>query len=489
MRFIIPLLFITSFSFGQWTPYNVNMEVKGKFQADKNIYFKQGADSGKVWMCIHDSTGLGQWTTFSGGGSIDTSTLPYYHDITQINDTILSFNKLTGLKDTIEFLADGINVNLFNKDSVEKYAWSLTGNTGTTAGTNFIGTTDAQDFVIKTNAVEAIRIDTGGNVGIGTSTPTALLDISDGVSTIAKFDVTTPRIIFNSPFQVRTDGTVKIKDASDNTLISFDNGIRHIESDYDSINLNGILGVGTGNTIIGDNKLTVFGGFFDSVQTTYGHAVGHIGAFNLGLPLEGVYFGNGYTKLQLTYDENLPNKTNWHWSLGSEISKIEGDSTPTSGYAGTGEVRMKFTDGDSYYFDGSSLYSFSGIGTLGNDNSHWAGLYTDGLKFTDGTQGAGKLLVSDANGLASWQTLALTDTATLDFGTIAPNGHQTLTITATGAALSDVVSLGIPNASMSDHASYVAWVSATDTVSVKCFNFDGSSFDPAAGLFTVKVFK
>lgn len=36
--------------------------------------------------------------------------------------------------------------------------WSLLGNTGTTAGTNFIGTTDAIDFVLKTNATEALRI-------------------------------------------------------------------------------------------------------------------------------------------------------------------------------------------------------------------------------------------------------------------------------------------------------------------------------------------
>jgi hypothetical protein len=91
--------------------------------------------------------------------------------------------------------------------------------------------------------------------------------------------------------------------------------------------------------------------------------------------------------------------------------------------------------------------------------------------------------------LASWQQLAITDTATLDFGSIGANGHQVLTMTVTGAALSDVVSLGIPNASMNDHASFVAWVSSANTVSVKCFNFDGSSFNPASGLFTVKVFK
>lgn len=48
--------------------------------------------------------------------------------------------------------------------------WSLTGNSGTTAGTNFIGTTDSRALVFKTNNVERIRINPYGSIGIGTST-------------------------------------------------------------------------------------------------------------------------------------------------------------------------------------------------------------------------------------------------------------------------------------------------------------------------------
>ncbi len=50
--------------------------------------------------------------------------------------------------------------------------WSLTGNAGTSVGSNFIGTTDAVDFSIRTNNIERIRVLSGGNVGIGTATPT-----------------------------------------------------------------------------------------------------------------------------------------------------------------------------------------------------------------------------------------------------------------------------------------------------------------------------
>jgi len=51
-------------------------------------------------------------------------------------------------------------------------AWLLGGNTGTTAGTNFIGTTDAQDLVFKTNNTEQMRVLSSGNIAIATPTPT-----------------------------------------------------------------------------------------------------------------------------------------------------------------------------------------------------------------------------------------------------------------------------------------------------------------------------
>ncbi|NQY07188.1 MAG: hypothetical protein HRT68_13615, partial [Flavobacteriaceae bacterium] len=37
-------------------------------------------------------------------------------------------------------------------------AWELLGNAGTNPATNFVGTTDAQDLVIRTNNVETLRV-------------------------------------------------------------------------------------------------------------------------------------------------------------------------------------------------------------------------------------------------------------------------------------------------------------------------------------------
>jgi hypothetical protein len=67
---------------------------------------------------------------------------------------------------------------------VGKVGWELTGNAGTTAGTNFLGTTDAVDFVIKTSNTERLRVLSTGNVGIGITNPSQPLTINGNSLTI-----------------------------------------------------------------------------------------------------------------------------------------------------------------------------------------------------------------------------------------------------------------------------------------------------------------
>ncbi|WP_395046805.1 beta strand repeat-containing protein [Flavobacterium sp.] len=62
--------------------------------------------------------------------------------------------------------------------------WTLLGNSGTVAATNFVGTTDAIDFVTRTNNTEKTRVTSAGNVGIGTPTPAAKLDVAAAATAV-----------------------------------------------------------------------------------------------------------------------------------------------------------------------------------------------------------------------------------------------------------------------------------------------------------------
>jgi len=328
MRFITVLfLLVTSFAYSQWTPYNVNMEVKGNFQANKNVYFKQGADSGKVWMCVHDSTGLGQWTTFTSGGSVDTSTLPFYHHITQIDSTTLSWDKLTGVKDTVEFIVSGISDNGF---------WKTTGNAGIDS-TYFIGTTDAATLFFRQNNYNAGRIegDATYNTAIG----------------FASFDGGTG--FLNSAFGVGALGNSPT--GSNNTAM----GISSL----------GSLTTGENNTAFGSNAgLNITTGSHNTM-------IGDTSAVYNSNAMFATAIGNGTRAASystaLGTDAHAP----------SQHSVIIGDTTDTALMVGIGTQTPT-----------------AKLHVLGN------------FQLVDGTQGAGKVLTSDVNGLSIWGLVLDADT-------------------------------------------------------------------------------
>ena len=63
--------------------------------------------------------------------------------------------------------------------------WQLLGNLGTNPAVNFIGTTDGQPLVVRTNSVERLRVASTGEVGIGTAAPTAgrMLEVAGAAGT------------------------------------------------------------------------------------------------------------------------------------------------------------------------------------------------------------------------------------------------------------------------------------------------------------------
>lgn len=84
----------------------------------------------------------------------------------------------------------------------------------------------------------------------------------------------------------------------------------------------------------------------------------------------------------------------------------------------------------------------------------------------------------------------ISNTATLDFGSTAAGASTDLTMTVTGAAVGDVVAIGVPNGSVPATGSFMAWVSATNTVTVRYVNNAlVAAHDPASGTFKATIIK
>jgi len=84
-------------------------------------------------------------------------------------------------------------------------------------------------------------------------------------------------------------------------------------------------------------------------------------------------------------------------------------------------------------------------------------------------------------------TKILSATATLNFDLTALTVED-LTITVTGAADGDVVTLGVPNGSITTSVQYTAWVSAADTVTVRA-RTSAVGENPASGTFRATIIK
>lgn len=122
------------------------------------------------------------------------------------------------------------------------------------------------------------------------------------------------------------------------------------------------------------------------------------------------------------------------------------------------------------------------------------------LKFTSGTNlttpeagaveyDASNFYVTNGAGIRFTVAKMLSGSATLDFGNTAAGTSDDLTVTITGAADGDEVVLGVPNAAMNASSSYFAWVSATNTITIRHNNYSTGAINPASATFKVSVIK
>lgn len=174
-------------------------------------------------------------------------------------------------------------------------------------------------------------------------------------------------------------------------------------------------------------------------------------------------------------------------TLPNSGTAIFGTTTPFSITLANGKIQ-----GSGWNMTSAGALTASGIATIGelgfvtlNDGAlNWDGTATgngSGITALNGTQVTTGTIAPARQGINA--------SATLDFGSTAAGAVSDLTINSvTGAASGDVVELGIPAASVPANGTFMAWVSAANTVTVRFANNHlTTAMDPASGTFRVIV--
>ena len=267
--------------------------------------------------------------------------------------------------------------------------WDILGNSGTNPGANMLGTTDAQDLVIATNNTEAFRITADGNIGIKTTTPTALLSIADDSSAYSAFQD------FQSIASgiVSTNTTLNIYQIDNNNVTCTNPNLWEIQETEslptNSFECDGCIG---NRAVINMNN-----NFTHQKDATLVVVLGAINYSTINLDFD---FGYNHRSTD-QFTVSLYNETNTSTeatllgplTLGDEgsFSQIINIANPGDNYS----IRFRFEARQNY---GLSI-----------DNIQIkAGIPTPLIRIQDGNETDGYILYSDAIGNATW-----TDPATL----------------------------------------------------------------------------
>lgn len=228
--------------------------------------------------------------------------------------------------------------------------WSLFGNSGTTPGTNFLGTTDARDLQIKTNNQLRVTTKSTGEVIIGNTTN----PIANTLTTVIPLG-TQIGIFANSQNSPRTIRALN----ADNTQFVIDGGNLDPDGGRGVIGISANLASNATNTVMG--VLGVAG------RTTFtelpGESVGVSGQGTTGLHVRGVgkTGNNDYYSAYFEYDQDDNLSTN-----NGPLARIAGkDFNYFTGAA----ARRDVTYGG--YFDANTSTSdYVFVGARNNNTSY-----------------------------------------------------------------------------------------------------------------------
>lgn len=174
----------------------------------------QAQNNAGIGTTTPDASALLELSSTSSGFLVPRMTTTQRNAIASTAASLLIYNTTTL---QFEYYGGGW-IPMLSSSNATLTNWLLTGNAGN-AATNFIGTTDAKDFIVKTNGVERLRVLSTGNFGIGTSTPTVSTEIS-GNLLISTTSATASELRLGSPYTTTATYT-SFKSQAQSTNITY----------------------------------------------------------------------------------------------------------------------------------------------------------------------------------------------------------------------------------------------------------------------------
>jgi hypothetical protein len=246
--------------------------------------------------------------------------------------------------------------------------WTVTGNSGTTAGTNFIGTTDDEDLVFKTDNVETMRLYSGGGVdldaGIGTGT-----DAGSAIYAIGDY---------NNYLEINVQNLNNGNLASSDIVATADNG--------DSLSVYVDMGINSGGYSNGGSNI------LNGANVAYLYAHGRDFKIGNGSPNRNLIFftnpsggtlgtntANGVERMRISQNGNVGigiSNPNYLLQLGSNSAAKPGSDAWTI----ASDRRLKkdirpFEDGLGVLKKINPVwYQYNGLAQIPNDGKNYVGI-------------------------------------------------------------------------------------------------------------------
>lgn len=263
-------------------------------------------------------------------------------------------------------------------------AWNLIGNFGTTPAANMLGTTDAQSLVFRTNNTETARILDNGNIGMGTSTPTAGLHITS-----------TSVFSFTQDFSAVATGDVSL--ITTNNPYAFDSNAGCVAADSWRISTTNAASAPCTNCT-GNRAVIDYGASGCDQDATLVVKTGVIPLTSVAISFDYSFDGSSPELFSVVlYNETTSTAV-------TTLLNLTASNEDTS-YTGAATI----TAGDAYSLRFRYVGDFGWGVTLDNIKIN-AG--SPVLTIQDGNQANGYVLLSDANGNGVWTnpaTLSIAD--------------------------------------------------------------------------------